>query len=474
MMPGIEAQWFGDHSEVVIRRTEAVKVAAVAARVVTAKPFPGIAERVRVLASAPSTSAVQVARVLEGDAALCARLLRLVNSAGYGLRVKCSSVRHAVVLAGLDNVRELVTSATVLNLFDGESRQLAEMLRHCAQVGAVCRYLGAFFSLPKEMLFTCGFMHDIGKLMMLEVHGEKYRPLLAEPDPGRIHAAEQEAFGYDHASLGAAVLERWKIPSPVPTVVEHHHDFAAAARKGGELAQLVAVVRLADDIVHAIGSGDTAPEEGMTESPAADYLGISGAQLSAMWLDLLTLVRKTEDLVENKDTSWLDRVSVRPKLRANAGSAETEMEALEEPVTYPCYICGVASYGEVCPGCSGHVCPEHGGAREGLCVACADRFAELQRLTRRRMPLYAGLSMAVASAAMAVSLLWSGWPPATEQLMAHGVFVLLVGTVTAALYQYLARRRFVKESQSGAREVDDTPVVNVDVELMSELSQIPR
>ena len=84
METSLESEWFGDDRREESRRAAAKSLAATAARVVTAKPFPGVAERVRTLAASPDASIVQVSRVLEGDAALCARLLRVVNSAGYG------------------------------------------------------------------------------------------------------------------------------------------------------------------------------------------------------------------------------------------------------------------------------------------------------------------------------------------------------------------------------------------------------
>ena len=152
-----EELWFGDHDDADAENRAAASLAAVGARIVGAKPFPVAARRLDELTRNPSTRIEQVVNVLESDPALSARLLRLVNSAGYGLKVRCTSVRHAAVLVGTRRLNQVATTAAILDLFDGTSTQAMELLEHAAVVGSLCRYLAVHQGLPHDELFTCGF-----------------------------------------------------------------------------------------------------------------------------------------------------------------------------------------------------------------------------------------------------------------------------------------------------------------------------
>ena len=94
-----EQEWFGGRDQDA-EEAASKSLAATAARIVGAKPFPIAAKRLEELTRTTSARIEQVVGVLESDPALSARLLRLVNSAGYGLKVRCTSVRHAAVLVG--------------------------------------------------------------------------------------------------------------------------------------------------------------------------------------------------------------------------------------------------------------------------------------------------------------------------------------------------------------------------------------
>jgi hypothetical protein len=109
-----EQDWFGgrdDEAEAAASKS----LAATAARMVGAKPFPVAAKRLEELTRTTNARIEQVVVVLESDPALSVRLLRLVNSAGYGLKVRCTSVRHAAVLVGTRRLNQVATTAAILD-----------------------------------------------------------------------------------------------------------------------------------------------------------------------------------------------------------------------------------------------------------------------------------------------------------------------------------------------------------------------
>jgi putative nucleotidyltransferase with HDIG domain len=285
-----ENDWFGGRDQDA-EEAASKSLAATAARIVGAKPFPVAAKRLEELTRTSTARIEQVVLVLESDPALSARLLRLVNSAGYGLKVRCTSVRHAAVLVGTRRLNQVATTAAILDLFESSNTLAAELLEHASIVGSLCRYLAVHLGLPHDELFTCGFLHDIGKIMLLDTEREVYPALLREfgGNPDSVHEHERRVFGFDHATLGAHVLTAWNIPEPVPKVIAWHHQ-PQRAMQDSLLSAMVQTLRLADLLAYELGRRQE--QEGIqlvAASEAAQYLDISEPQLSAMWGDLAAL-----------------------------------------------------------------------------------------------------------------------------------------------------------------------------------------
>jgi putative nucleotidyltransferase with HDIG domain len=389
-----EELWFGspgDDKELEDRASKSM--AAVAARVLGAKPFPPAARKLEELTRAGGAKIEQVVGVLESDPGLSMRLLRLVNSAGYALRVRCTSVRHAAALVGMRRLHQLATTAAVLDLFETNNPAVKSILSHAAVVGAFCRYLAVHVDLAPDELFTCGFLHDIGKLMLIDAEGAAYTELVEQAGeaPDALHLLEQEKFGFDHAVLGAHVLKNWRIPNPVPRVVAWHHNVARAYQADPAIAAMVQTLRLADQMSYLVRSH--AEPEGVVlaaQSPAASYLNVSEAQLSSMWGDL---TRLSQRIISPNGTDQAEIIpredSIPPSLRPR-GKSKLPMATFEPPPPsvrppaglvsevpkhFVCVVCSKASFGNRCPVCSGHVCAEHQVGTEQWCSECATAYA---------------------------------------------------------------------------------------------------
>lgn len=363
-----EELWFGKLDD----RAEGLAAASLAARVgriLGAKPFPAAARRLDELTRGASCSIDEAVRVLEGDPALSARLLRLVNSVGYALRVRCSSVRHATVLVGTRRLNQLATTAAVLDLFDQSTPVAARLVEHASTVGSLCRYLAVHLGLPRDELATCGFLHDIGKLMLLDSEGSEYRALLERyaTRADRMHEVERERFGFDHAVLGAHVLAAWNIPDPVPKVVAWHHQPARAVQNGGMLASMVQALRLANAMAYELAQTPRAEAiEKLASSDTAMYLEISAPQLAAMWGDLEALHDAARS--RGKQDAVPDILPRRPSVEPKSSSAPSM------PKHFPCVVCDKASFGSTCTACGAYACPEHWLASEQWCTSCATTY----------------------------------------------------------------------------------------------------
>lgn len=285
-----EELWFGDEDPARTAEQASRSLAATAARVAGLKPFPVVAARVMTLLADPDVPVVKVRKAIEQDPALTARLLRVANSALYAPAIPCRSVEDALMRLGSRAVSEIVVTLATLGMFSDVKRGHGLLFRnHCVGVGALARVLGTEWRFQNvDNVFLAGLMHDIGKLLAMQVGEIRYEALdpsaLASPD--QIHIHERAFAGYDHAVLGAHVLEHWKLPIELSKIVALHHQPGRAFAAGGELGLGVALLRLADDIEFQIRRSrdlDEAYIETLARDGAAEYTQFSAAVLRAMW-----------------------------------------------------------------------------------------------------------------------------------------------------------------------------------------------
>ncbi len=220
-------------------------------------PLPEVVVEVIQLLEAPDTEPEDLARHLQRDPALVARMLGTVNSPLYGLNRTISSIVEAVVVLGFRGLRSLVlasgTSKYLQSDFQCYGHDRAGLWRHSLAVAAGCRGLAA--SLPaadREELFVAGLLHDIGKLVLAPYLRENELQLdLGSP----LTEAEQRTLGIDHTEAGALVAARWNLSPRVQDILRHHHAESPPAA----LRQAIAAVRVADALAKRAGIGLTQP-----------------------------------------------------------------------------------------------------------------------------------------------------------------------------------------------------------------------
>lgn len=319
--PGFTLQegiWFGDFDDEEARRVAAASLTAMGGRIMGARPIPAAAQKLVQLTRDEDADIHKVVRVLEMDPGLSQKILRLVNSAGYGLRIRCTSLQHATALLGQVKLRQVATSAVLFDHFGKASPLTRKKQEHGALVASLCRYLAIHLGLPQDDLFTIGLLHDIGELMMLDDDLKGYAELLAstEGEFDVLHERERELFGFDHAALAAHVLASWSIPSPLPDVIALHHQPAVAHQHSLNVAAMVQTLRFADHMAHLLDQKNPRRSIAiLAESEAASYLDFSEVQIAAMWRDL----EKVQEVTKNRRLNIMDMaprsVSVPDSLR---------------------------------------------------------------------------------------------------------------------------------------------------------------
>ncbi len=195
----------------------------------------------------------RIAALIETDPVLTARILRLVNSAFYGVSGAIVSVADALVMLGLDIVRGLVLSTAAMDLVEGR-RGVRGLWEHSYGAASAAVALGQVLGLPRvEEISAAALMHDIGKVVLHSQLGRDYDAVVehARTAPTRIRDAELELLGVAHDEIGHWLVTRWRLPPALAEPIALHHHPEQAKRH----PEATAAVHVADLMVRAYGFG---------------------------------------------------------------------------------------------------------------------------------------------------------------------------------------------------------------------------
>lgn len=212
----------------------------------------------------PMSSTADVERVMAGDQSMTAKVLRLANSAYYAIPGGASSLQRAIAYIGYDAIQQLVLSASIIEALDAKASEHFDLARFWAHsIGVAMASETIAKSLRRKNshdLFTCGLVHDMGKVAIHIVEPETFISTLALARAEGLSIAEAEERGDfpRHSTVGRALAERWRLPALIQASCGWHHQPAPGLRGGAssELNAAVDVVYLANLIVHALKFGD--------------------------------------------------------------------------------------------------------------------------------------------------------------------------------------------------------------------------
>jgi putative nucleotidyltransferase with HDIG domain len=196
---------------------------------------PTVFAQVNKVINNPATSAYQIGGIIAEDQALSAKILKLTNSAFYGLSRTVTSVKQAIVILGLDVVKSLVLSASVFETFSKrnsiDKSFLDNFWRHSLLVAFMSRIISRTKNFPSfleaEESFSAGLLHDIGKLVILTHLPDEFAKIkeakIIKPEAA-ISIIEEEVLGFDHAAVGAYLCQKWNLPEHLTQSIQYHHS----------------------------------------------------------------------------------------------------------------------------------------------------------------------------------------------------------------------------------------------------------
>jgi len=244
--------------------------------------MPGAAGKLLKLLDNPDTTAAQIGQILRYDPGLTANLLKLTNSAYFGLPCKVGSVKQAIVLLGWKRLVQLVMASCVNAVMGkavpGYDLPAGELWRHSIAVSVAAEDLAKELKISaSEEIFTAALLHDVGKLVLGGFVKEDLEKIETEASRGiSFEVAERIVLGTDHAEIGAQILKNWSFPPTLVNAVRRHHDPDSA----GKTDILVDIVHVANILCLMIGIG--VGREGLCYKPsplATKRLGLKSTHL---------------------------------------------------------------------------------------------------------------------------------------------------------------------------------------------------
>jgi putative nucleotidyltransferase with HDIG domain len=198
-----------------------------------------------------------LAGAIEADHAFAARVLRIANSAFYGMAEDIYTVRDAIIVIGLDAVRSLAVSAAVVTgvWVDDEAFDKKRFWIHSLGTGIFAETIALRLRQPKpDAVFTLGVLHDIGRVILLQAVPDRYHTVLETARAWRCYLwqAEREVLGFDHGEIGARLTRKWRLPPEYGEAIQCHHQPSRAPRD----ARLAYVLSLADALSHNVETSE--------------------------------------------------------------------------------------------------------------------------------------------------------------------------------------------------------------------------
>ncbi len=194
-------------------------------------PMPQIVFKAREIISNPDSEIRELAELLESDQTIATKVLKLANSAYYGLKGKVSSIRHASSLLGYNVIGQLIsmvgTSSVMGKTLAGYNLDSEGTWLHSLMAASTSRIIALRKNSDLENdAFSAGLIHDVGKLVLDRYVADRKEDFNRFTNGGRnsMLAAERRILGLDHAEIGFEVCKHWNIPQTISTAIKYHHS----------------------------------------------------------------------------------------------------------------------------------------------------------------------------------------------------------------------------------------------------------
>lgn len=261
--------------------------------------LPEIATKVIELSRQPDESGAELERVISSDVALSAKVLRIANSALFGMSGTVSTLKRAILVLGSTTLRSVVVVACTESLYRSRNSAFppATLWEHALATAIAARSLGLECGFRStDETFLAGLLHDVGKPILDRNLGARYLTVVkrAVDKNESLRDAEREMLEFDHAEVGGLVMKRWNMAPSLQDAVRWHHEPQRAAGH----RQLCALTSLANGISSRLDPArPPCPERDRVADESARLLGLDAERVERVSEGLAATLAAERDLL---------------------------------------------------------------------------------------------------------------------------------------------------------------------------------
>jgi putative nucleotidyltransferase with HDIG domain len=241
-------------------------------------------------------------KMMKMDPTLVLRLLRVVNSSYYGLRQKVNSISRAVVVIGMNNLRNMIVTEALKDIFKENQAQDAfsrnRLWLHCAAVSICSQMISErIFGQNGEDAFLCGILHDIGMIVEDQTAHDLFNHayMAYSQDSRPIIDHEKAIIGTDHCEVGHLLAKDWKLPFEVQEGIKNHHK----ALKEVSSSSITGIIQISEYIVSKLGYTAVPGMNTVLSPPLADHIRENVEEYKTLVKDLPDEMSKARKLYES-------------------------------------------------------------------------------------------------------------------------------------------------------------------------------
>ena len=254
--------------------------------------------KVLAVCNQPNTSPNDLNRVISLDPVLTGQVLKLINSAYYSLPNQITSLTRAIIMLGLNTVKNLALSTAILGSVGKEGMTCLSMdhfLAHSICVGVSAKAIATLRNTPaalREEYFVAGLLHDLGKIPLSNCFPADYKRVLDLANMQRcsLLRAEEMIFGFDHRMTGRIIARKWQLNNNMIETLWFHHTPAQATDENKPLVKTIAIANLYANLFEIGTAGDLYQEPVMIKQIIDDS--------ELRWNDIAALYSTVEQEVE--------------------------------------------------------------------------------------------------------------------------------------------------------------------------------
>ena len=265
-------------------------------------PLPQVAAQVLRLAADPDSTTDELRRVVATDLALTSQILKIANSAMFGMVREVKTLTQAIMTLGFSTIKSVVIASSAKNLYSrgGTGLQERVLWEHALVTAMAGRAYAKAFRNPRvEEVFLGGLMHDIGKSVMGIKFTDRYSALVRSIYNGDADCleAELELFGFDHTMVGEALLMSWNLPGSMVHAVRWHHEPGHAPAEDQAATAFIALGnQMALDRKVGLGRPESLAQ---ATGQALAILGIAPEALEGYRLQVVEALESDKNLIQD-------------------------------------------------------------------------------------------------------------------------------------------------------------------------------